>query len=222
MSGRKPTFLLIGTLGDAAMMTFSLEQIRAAADRVAASHGLDIVEIEYLGGGKHRLLRIFIEKNREERARAAENHARQRDMEHGKPEGGVELAGEAALDRLAWITHEDCEHLSRDLGALLDVEGLTPESSYTLEVSSPGLDRKLSAPADFERFQGALVKIQTFAPVSGSRHWQGRLAEVRPGGIVLRPEQAREKRTSRKAVAAQETFQIDFSNIEKANLVPEF
>jgi len=222
MSGRKPTFLLIGTLGDAAMMTFSLEQIRAAADRVAASHGLEIVEIEYVGGGKHQLLRIFIEKNREERARAAENHARQREMEKGKPEGGAEPAAEAALDRLAWVTHEDCEHLSRDLGPLLDVEGLAPESGYTLEVSSPGLDRKLSDPADFERFQGALVKVQTFAPVSGSRHWQGRVAEVRPAGIALQPEQAREKKNCRKAAAAQETFQIDFSNIEKANLVPEF
>lgn len=222
MSGRKPTFLLIGTLGDAAMMTFSLERVRAAADRVAASHGLEIVEIEYVGGGKHRLLRIFIEKNREERARAAENRARQQEMEKGSPEGGSEPAGEGALDRLAWVTHEDCERLSRDLGPLLDVEDLAPGFSYTLEVSSPGLDRKLSAPADFERFQGALVKVQTFAPAGGSRHWQGRLVEVRPGGIALRPEQAREKKNSRKMAAAQETLQIDFSNIEKANLVPEF
>ena len=208
--------------GRAVMMTFSVEQIRTAADRVAASHGLEVVEIEYAGDGKHRLLRISIEKNREERLRAAESHAAQGNGKDGAPHAAAEPAGEAALDRLAWVTHEDCERFSRDLGPLLDVESLTPESSYTLEVSSPGLDRKLHGAVDFERFRGALVKLQTFAPVSGNRHWQGRLIEVRSGGIAIQPGQMREKKSSKNATAARETLQIDFSNIERANLVPEF
>ena len=57
---------------EAAIMSFSIEQIRLTADRVAASHGLDVVEIEYLGGSKHRVLRVFIEQNPEQRTRRAE------------------------------------------------------------------------------------------------------------------------------------------------------
>ena len=63
-----------------------------------------------------------------------------------------------------------------------------PAQEYTLEASSPGLDRKLSRPEDFERFAGCLVKVQTFEPIRNNRHWQGRLmaggsqvSEARPG-----------------------------------------
>src|ERR1700691_4197804 len=83
MSGRKPTFLLVrmprsvrpgpvaNHLFEAATMSLSLEQIRRTADRVAASHGLEVVEIEYLGSSKQRVLRVFIEQNQEQRARRA-------------------------------------------------------------------------------------------------------------------------------------------------------
>ena len=64
---------------------------------------------------------------------------------------------------------------SRDFGVLLDVEDLVPGAEYTLEASSPGLDRKLSRQEDFERFTGCLVKVQTFEPIRNNRHWQGRL-----------------------------------------------
>ena len=66
---------------------------------------------------------------------------------------------------------------------LLDVEDLVPGAEYTLEASSPGLDRKLSRPEDFQRFVGNLVKVQTFEPIRNNRHWQGRLAaaQVRTG-----------------------------------------
>jgi ribosome maturation factor RimP len=207
-------------------MALSLEQIRRAADRVAVSQGLDIVDIEYLGGSKHRVLRIFIEKNREERARRAEEAARTASL---SPQaiGGEDAAqrlssdGGVALEQAAWITHEDCERFSRDFGALLDVEDLVPGSEYTLEVSSPGLDRRLTALGDFERFHNSLVKVQTFSPVAGNRHWQGKLAEVNADRIVLDLTAAKQK--SRKGgKAVERTLEIEFANIEKANLVPEF
>ena len=88
-------------VGEAAMMTFNLEQIRQAASRVAASHQLEIVEIDYLGGSKHRILRIFIEKNREERVRCAAEAEALREGE-GKSEVPAHAPAGNALDRLAW------------------------------------------------------------------------------------------------------------------------
>jgi ribosome maturation factor RimP len=204
------------------MMTLSLEQIRRAADRVAVSHHLEVVEIEYSGGSKHRVLRIFIEKNREERARLTEERQARLRAEAGDDDALSARAGIAAQDQLAWVTHEDCEQFSRDLGTLLDVEDLVPGASYTLEVSSPGLDRKLSTPADFERFAGSPVKIRTFAPIAGNRHWQGKLKSVEAGGIVLDLAAGGEKRSKKKGTVAEETLEIAFANIERANLVPAF
>jgi ribosome maturation factor RimP len=208
--GEQPTFLLVQNV---LTMAFSIEQIRQTADRVAASHGLAVVEIEYLGGSKNRILRIFIEQNAEQRARRAEQAKEQNLLEH-LGTGGL------ALDQLAWITHEDCESFSRDFGTVIDVEELVPVDEYTLEVSSPGLDRKLATRADYERFQSSPVKIRTFAPVSGNRHWQGKLTEVRPEGIVLDLTAKKQKR-SKKGSPEGQTIEIAFSNIEKANLAPE-
>jgi len=193
-------------------MALSIEQIRQTADRVAASHGLDVVEIEYLGGSKQRVLRVFIEQNAEQRARRAEQAKEQNLVEH-LGTGGL------ALDQLAWITHEDCESFSRDFGTVIDVEGLVPGDEYNLEVSSPGLDRKLATRADYERFQSSPVRIRTFTPVSGNRHWQGKLTEVRPEGIVLDLTAKKQKR--KKGSPDGQTIEIAFSNIEKANLAPE-
>jgi ribosome maturation factor RimP len=194
-------------------MALSIEQLRQTADRVAASHGLEIVEIEYLGGSKHRVLRVFIEQNAEQRARKAQEAAEQNLLEHLEAEG-------IALDQLAWVTHEDCERFSRDFGTVIDVEGLVPVDAYTLEVSSPGLDRKLATRADYERFQASPVKVQTFTPVAGNRHWLGKLTEVRPEGIVL-DLTARKQKPSKKGPAPAQTVEIAFANIEKANLAPE-
>ncbi len=195
-------------------MSLSLEQIRHTADRVAASHGLDVVEIEYLGGGKQRILRVFIEQNAEQRARRAAEAAAL-----GEPQS-LHLGEDVALDQLAWVTHEDCERFSRDFGTVIDVENLVPASDYTLEVSSPGLDRKLETRSDYERFQASPVKVRTFTPVAGNRHWQGKLTEVKPEGIVL-DLTAKKQRGSKKAPVPVQTVEIAFANIEKANLVPE-
>jgi ribosome maturation factor RimP len=194
-------------------MALSIEEIRRTADRVAASHGLEVVEIEYLGGSKHRVLRVFIEQNAEQRARRAREASEQNQLEQLGMQG-------VALDQLAWVTHEDCERFSRDFGTVIDVEGLVPVDGYTLEVSSPGLDRKLATRADYERFQASLVKVQTFSPVAGNRHWLGKLTEVRPEGILL-DLTAKKQKPSKKGPAPVQTIEIAFANIEKAHLAPE-
>ena len=197
-------------------MALNMEQIHQTADRVAASQGLEIVEIEYLGGSKHRVLRVFIEQNAEQRARRAEEARSQEDSGHSKHL----LTEGIALDQLAWVTHEDCERVSRDFGTVIDVEGLVPVDEYTLEVSSPGLDRKLASRADYERFQASPVKVQTFAPVAGNRHWLGKLTEVKPEGIVL-DLTARKQKGNKKGPLPAQKVEIAFANIEKANLAPE-
>ena len=76
---------------------------------------------------------------------------------------------------LSGVTHEDCAQFAQDFGTVLDVEDVVPGAEYTLEVSSPGLERKLSKPEEYERFTGSLVKLKTFTPVNGNRQWTGRL-----------------------------------------------
>jgi len=203
-------------------MAFDVDQIRAAAQRVAASHGLDVVDIEFHGGAKHRLLRIFIEKNAEERHKLAAQAFDQRGLEAAAAAG-------AGVDQLAGVTHEDCEAFSRDFGVVLDVEELIPGGEYTLEVSSPGLDRKLKGIDDYRRFAGMLAKVQTFEPVAGNRFWQGRLGEVsggsNGGSIRLLPEgkkAGRGKKGAESKAGSPESVQIALGNIEKAQLVPEF
>jgi ribosome maturation factor RimP len=226
-SGReawRPVPLANHLLFEAVSMALSLEQIRRTADRVAASHGLDVVEIEYLGGSKQRVLRVYIEQNAEQRARRAEEAAAKlRDEAAVGEEQSLlqHLASEGvALDQLAWVTHEDCERFSRDFGTVIDVEELVPGTEYILEVSSPGLDRKLATRADYERFQASPVKVRTFTPVAGNRHWLGKLTEVKPEGIVL-DLTAKKQKSSKKGPVSGQTVEIAFANIEKANLAPE-
>lgn len=195
-------------------MALNLDQIRATAQRVAASHGLDVVEIEYQSGSKHRVLRVFIEKNAEKRANLAEA-AKAEEIMSGLP-SGVEIY------QLAGITHEDCQQFSQDFGTVLDIEELVPGSEYTLEVSSPGLDRKLYGEQDYRRFAGSLVKLQTFEAVMGNRHWHGRLTQVKEHSIVVDLSAVKQKGKSKKKDAANTTVEIEFFNIERANLVPEF
>ena len=195
-------------------MAVKLEEIRSAAQRVAASHGLDLVDIELVGPAKERVLRVFLEKNAEGRARLkAEIEA----GAEGLPERLVE--GTLSVEQLSGITHEDCASFSRDFGVLLDVEDLIPGAEYTLEASSPGLDRKLSRREDFVRFAGSLVKVQSFEPIRNNRHWQGRLAAGAGETITLDLNAVKQNSKSRKAGVS--TVEIALVNIEKAQLVPE-
>jgi len=163
-------------------MAFEEDRVRAIAERVAATSGLEVVEIELRGGGKSRMLRIF-------------------------------------LDKPAGVTHEDCALFSREFGTILDVEDVVPGGSYVLEVSSPGLDRKLNRAADYERFAGSKVKLMTRQPVNGNRHFEGRLESFRDGRLTLDLSEARKKK--RPALHASQKVEIDLANVEKANLVPE-
>ena len=174
-------------------MALDVDRVREIAERVAVSSGLEVVEVEFLGGGKARMLRVFLDKP--------------------AAPGGDPLAG---------VTHEDCANFSREFGTIIEVEGAAPNSSYTLEVSSPGLDRKLSKAADFVRFTGSRMKLMTRQPINGNRHFEGRLESFRDGKLTLDPNVASKK--SRKKMGAAEggqNIEIEFANVEKANLVPE-
>ena len=203
-------------------MAVRLDEIRSAAQRVAASHGLDVVDVEFLGSAQDRTLRVYLEKNAEGRAR----------LKAALEAGGDELPealreGTLSLEQLSGTTHEDCAEFSRDFGVLLDVEDLVPGGEYTLEASSPGLDRKLTGREDFERFAGTLVKVQTFEPIRNNRHWQGRLvavnsqaSEANPGpSITIDLGAVKQNSKSRKTGVS--TVEIALSNIERAQLIPE-
>jgi len=103
---------------------------------------------------------------------------------------------------------------------VLDVEDLIPGAEYTLEVSSPGLERKLFKAADYERFNGSLVKIQTFAPVENNRHFTGRLTAFADGNITLDLSAVKQKGKAKKTLTTQ-IVEISLANVEKANLVAE-
>ena len=171
-------------------MALDVDRVREIADRVAASSGLEVVEVEFLGGGKARMLRVFLDK----------------------PAAGT--------DSLAGVTHEDCAKFSREFGTILDVEDVMP-GSYTLEVSSPGLDRRLVKAADFTRFTGSRMKLTTRQPVNNNRHFEGRLESFQDGRLTLDLSVASHKSRKKMGETAGQKIEIDFANVEKANLVPE-
>jgi ribosome maturation factor RimP len=215
-------------------MAVRLDEIKSAAERVAASHGLAVVDLEFAGPAKERTLRVFLEKNAEGRARLK---AEIESGAEGLPERLVE--GTLSVEQLSGVTHEDCAAFSRDFSVLLDVEDLVPGAEYTLEASSPGLDRKLTKAEDFERFTGSLVKVQTFEPVRNNRHWQGRLVGVdsgvsdsrvpkgegpgapTDGGTTITIDLAATKQNSKSRKAGVNKVEIALKNVEKAQLVPE-
>ena len=121
---------------------------------------------------------------------------------------------------LSGVTHEDCATFAQDFGTVLDVEDLIPGAEYTLEVSSPGLERKLYKPEDFTRFQGSLIKLQTFTAVNKNRQWQGRLTRFADGVLTIDLSAIKQKGKARKAVT-EELVEISLANVEKANLVAE-
>jgi len=171
-------------------MALDVERVREIAERVAASSGLEVVEIEFLGSGTVRMLRVFLDK---------------------PAAGNVPLSG---------VTHEDCANFSREFGTILDVEDVMP-GSYTLEVSSPGLDRKLIKPADFSRFTGSRLKLTTRQPVGENRHFEGRLESFTDGRLTVDLSVASHKSRKKMGTSAGGKIEIDFANVEKANLVPE-
>lgn len=142
-------------------------KVEEIAQRVAESEGLELVQVEVLGGGNARVVRLYI-------------------------------------DKPAGISHADCELVSQQVGTILDVEDVIP-GRYTLEVSSPGLERKLLKPRDYERFLGKKAKVTLREPVESQRHWEGTLAGFEDGVISLNAEGGK-------------TVQFRFDQVDKANL----
>jgi ribosome maturation factor RimP len=112
------------------------------------------------------------------------------------------------IDKPEGVSHSDCQAVSEQLGVLLDVEDLVPGSRYILEVSSPGLDRKLTKAADFERFVGRLARISTMEPVENSKFFEGRLAGHADGLV--------------KIDVKGRIVELPLTGIRKANLVVEW
>ena len=174
-------------------MGFEIDQVREIVERVATGSGLEVVEVELRGSGKARMLRIVIDK--------------------------VLAPGAGGGDQPIGVTHEDCANLSREVGTILDVEDVIPGNSYLLEVSSPGLDRKLFRAADYERFTGSKVKLKTRTPVNGNQHFEGRLQSFHDGRLSLEVGGSRKK--ARPGDPEPQMLEIELANVEKANLVPE-
>ncbi len=175
-----------------------LEKIRGAAERVARSEGLEIVDVEWKVG-KQRFLRVYIDRVPKPAAAISD--------------AAGHLGGEdAASDPYPKISHSDCQLVSQQLSVILDVEELIPgPAGYTLEVSSPGMDRALKKPADFERFRGRLAKISTSELVGEAKFFEGRLAGFADGKVRMEL-QGKEART----------VEVPLEAIRKANLVVEF
>jgi ribosome maturation factor RimP len=189
----------------------NLEKIREAAERVARSEGLEIADVEWKVG-KQRFLRVSIDRVPPGLSEAAGGALRQ-DSGQASAAPTETPAKEAATagGGYAAISHADCERVSKQLSVILDVEELLPGPGYVLEVSSPGLDRALKKPGDFERFKGRLAKISTAEPIGEAKFFEGRLAGFADGKVRMEL-QGREARV----------VEVPLETIRKANLVVEF
>lgn len=224
-------------------MTLDLDKVRAICERVAASLGLEIVDVEFRGGaGKQgRVLRIYIDRVASADGSAPRSPivpaAQESDSdgsaafnvaETSSPTPSPEVM-EGVAEGGFGVTLEDCANVSREVSTILDVEDAVPGADYVLEVSSPGLDRKLSRASDFERFVGSRVKLMTREPVGvtekskGNRHFEGRLEKFDNGKLWLDVGAAKKKAKPGKKLelGEQQRVEIELRNVEKANLVPE-
>lgn len=164
----------------------NLEKVREAAERVARSEGLEVVDVEWKIG-KQRFLRVYIDR---------------------VPRASAE---QEVSDPYPKISHADCERVSQQLSVILDVEELITGPAYILEVSSPGMDRALKKPGDFQRFTGRLAKISTEELIENAKFFEGRLKGFADGKVrmELKGKEAR-------------IIEIPLEMIRKANLVVEF
>jgi ribosome maturation factor RimP len=127
----------------------TISRITAIAEKAAAQAGIEIVDVELKGSGRHHLLRIYIDK----------------------PEG---------------VTHADCELISREVGAVLDAEDPIP-GTYDLEVSSPGVERKLGKWQDWQRFAGKKVKVVLKQPLEtpALKHFDGVIERAEEHNVTV-------------------------------------
>lgn len=154
-----------------------LEKIREAAERVARSEGVEVFDVEWKVG-KQRFLRVYLDRP----------------------------PGPSNPENMG-ISHRDCERVSEQLSVILDVEELVPGPGYTLEISSPGMDRKLVKESDYERFAGRRAKIWLNEPVGGKTFLEARLAGLADGQVKLNIK--------------DDDLSVPYALIKKANLVVE-
>jgi ribosome maturation factor RimP len=131
-----------------------LEHIRAIAERVAASRGLTVWDLQSRREASGHVVRVFIDR-----------------------------PGPAATPEES-VSIEDCEQVNREISTILDVEDPLP-FTYTLEVSSPGLDRPLRGADDYRRFSGRLAKVVVSEPVDRQKAFEGRLRGVDAADVLL-------------------------------------
>ncbi len=123
--------------------------------------------------------------------------------------GGSQRLVRISIDKPAGVTHADCELVSQQVGTILDVEDVVPGGRYTLEVSSPGIERKLLKPKDYERFQGRRIRAALHEPVENQRHWEGTLAGISGDVITLQTDSGK-------------TVEFRFDQVQRANLKHEW
>ena len=162
-----------------------LGRVRDAAERVARSYGLEIFDVQLRRESVGTVLRVIID-----RPDPAASPSQGSDEASASSAAGARTPGPPTSPFDDSIGIADCQRVSQDLSALLDVEEEDLEQpalgqAYTLEVSSPGLDRPLRHEADYRRFRGRLAKIVTAAPVNGQSAFAGRLAGVEDGTVLL-------------------------------------
>ena len=177
-----------------------LERVRDAAERVARSYGLEVFDVQLRRESAGTVLRVIIDRPDSGSSAVREPGATDADAIRQRLE-----------DDSVGIT--DCQRVSQDLSAILDVEDDDLETgaighAYTLEVSSPGLDRPLRHEADYRRFQGRLAKVVTSEPINGQSAFAGRLAGVDGGHLLL--EEGRR------------THRVPMARIKRARLEVEF
>jgi ribosome maturation factor RimP len=141
-----------------------LERVRDAAHRVAASHGLEIFDVELRREGGRQVLRVVLD----------------RPGSNASAEDSVSL--------------NDCVRVSEELSAILDVEEAVPVDRYTLEVSSPGLDRPLRHAEDYRRFAGRKAKIVLSEPVGRQTAFSGRIRGVDGDDVMFESDGGKQAR----------------------------
>jgi ribosome maturation factor RimP len=155
-----------------------VDEVRAAAARVAASYGLEIFDVQFRREAAGMVLRVQIDRP------------------------GPSATAEES------VSVEDCARVSRDLSAILDVEDVVP-TAYTLEVSSPGLDRPLRTVADYHRFAGRRAKLVMRDAVDGQAYFKGRLGGVDGDAVVIDADDGRQHRVP-VGVIARANLEVEF------------
>ena len=188
------------------MASVLLGRLIALIEPLLERLGYELVELEYVPNRGNALLRIYIDRLGADGADGAgaddreENDSSVTLSEADEIEGGGETLKESG------IGIDDCERVSREVSALLDVEDPI-SSAYTLEVSSPGEDRVLRTRAHFDRFAGSRVHVELKVPRDGRRRYTGVLTSINDVGVELEVD--------------REPVTVRFDEIEKARLAPE-